>query len=113
MVDTETFRRLALFHPDVEELPHFEKTSFRWRNKIFATLRESDGLAMVQLSLTDQDVFCSFDNGSAFYPVPNAWGKKGSTFVNFDLVREDMLADAINCAYQTLISKQLPKKSKP
>jgi hypothetical protein len=110
MVDADTFRKLALSFPDTEELPHFEMASFRWRNKIFATLRQSDGRAMVQLSLTDQDVFCSFDNGTAFYPVPNAWGKKGSTFVNLAIVREDMLADAMGCAYANLVAKHPKKK---
>ena len=112
MVEHETFKSLALALPGVEELPHFEMASFRWHNKIFATLRESDGRAMVQLSLTDQDVLCAFDGGSAFYPVPNSWGKRGSTFVNLAIVRPDMLADAMNCAYQNLISKHQPKAKK-
>jgi predicted DNA-binding protein (MmcQ/YjbR family) len=106
MVAPETFKSLALALPGVEELPHFEMASFRWRNKIFATLRQSDGRAMVQLSLTDQDVFCAFNGGKAFYPVPNSWGKRGSTFVNLNEVREDMLADALTCAYQSLVDKQ-------
>ncbi|QKJ32103.1 MmcQ/YjbR family DNA-binding protein [Mucilaginibacter mali] len=112
MVDVHTFKTLALALPDTEELPHFDRASFRWKKKIFATLRESDSLGMVQLSLTDQDVFCAFDSGQAFYPVPNAWGKGGSTFVNLSLVREDMLADALNCAYQNLISKHTAKGKK-
>jgi len=112
MVDHETFKSLALALPEVEELPHFEMASFRWHNKIFATLRESDSRAMVQLSPTDQDVFCAFDGGAAFYPVPNSWGKRGSTFVNLAAVRPDMLTDAMNCAYQNLIGKHQPKAKK-
>lgn len=110
MVDHETFKGLALAYPGVEQLPHFEMASFRWHNKIFATLRESDGRAMVLLSLTDQDVFCAFDGGRVFYPVANSWGKKGYTLVDLNLVRPDMLADAIDCAYQNLVSKHQPKK---
>ncbi|MES2276925.1 MAG: MmcQ/YjbR family DNA-binding protein [Bacteroidota bacterium] len=110
MVDTDTFKKLALSLPDTEELPHFEMASFHWKNKIFATLRESDGRAMVQLSLTDQDVFCAFNDGAVFYPVPNAWGKQGSTFVNLSIVRADMLADALNCAYQNIINKHHSKR---
>jgi hypothetical protein len=112
MVEANTFRSQALSFPETEELPHFEMASFRWKNKIFATLRESDGRAMVQLSLTDQDVFCAFDGGLAFYPVPNAWGKRGATFVNLNVVREDMLTDALGCAYQNLLSKQTSKSKK-
>lgn len=112
MVDAHTFRKLALALTDTEELPHFDRASFRWRKKIFATLRESDSTGMVQLNLTDQDVFCAFDGGQVFYPVPGAWGKSGSTFVNLGLVREDMLTDALNCAYQNLINKHTAKSKK-
>lgn len=112
MVDANTFRKLALALPDTEELPHFDRASFRWKRKIFATLREKDGMAMVQLSPTDQDVFCTFNSGLTFYPVPGTWGKQGSTFVNLDIVREDMLTDALNCAYQNIINKTYTPKPK-
>lgn len=105
MTTTDTFRKLALALPDTEELPHFDRASFRWKKKIFATLRESDGIGMVQLQPTDQDVFCAFDSGQTFYPVPGTWGKQGSTFVNLSRVREDMLADAMSCAYQNIVDK--------
>jgi len=59
---------------------------------------------MLKLSLIDQSVFCAFDN-QVFYPVPNAWGKQGATFVELRLVREDMFTDSLNCAYQALAEK--------
>lgn len=37
MVSIEAFRKLALSFPEVTEEPHFEKTSFRVKGKIFAT----------------------------------------------------------------------------
>lgn len=112
MVAIHTFRNLALALPDTEEMPHFDRASFRWKKKIFATLRESDGLAMVQLSLTDQDVFCAFEGGQVFYPVPGTWGKQGSTFVNLNLAHEDMVADALNCAWQNLVNKHSARNKK-
>ena len=57
---------------------------------------------MLKLSAADQSVFNSFDN-RIFYPVPNTWGKNGATFVELELVREDMLTDALSCAYQDLV----------
>jgi hypothetical protein len=108
MVDQDIFKTIALSFPDTEELPHFEKLSYRWRSKIFATLDVKLNRGMVQLSLIDQDVFCAFDS-AVFYPVPGGWGKRGSTFVNLDKVVAGMLKDAIDCAYQTLIDKQKPK----
>ena len=37
MVSIDTFRKLALSFPEATEEPHFEKTSFRVKKKIFAT----------------------------------------------------------------------------
>jgi hypothetical protein len=111
MVTSAEFRILALSFPDTGELPHFDRASFRWRKHIFATLREKDGTAMVKLSVTDQDVFCAFDDQQTFYPVPGGWGKKGATLVNLNLVRKDMLADALACAYELAVNKH-PSKSK-
>ena len=109
MVDQDIFKAMALAFPDTTELPHFEKLSYRWRNKIFAALDSKANRGMVQLSLIDQDVFCAYPD-SAFYPVPGGWGKKGSTFVDLDKVHPNMLNDALGCAYQTLLDKQ--KKSR-
>jgi hypothetical protein len=105
MVTQQTYRDLALALPGVTEAPHFDKQSFRWRNKIFATLWVKENRAMLKLSLIDQSVFCAFDN-SIIYPVPNAWGKQGATFVELAAVREDMFTDVLNCAYQNLVGKK-------
>jgi hypothetical protein len=110
MVDQQTFAALALSFQDTEELPHFEKLSYRWRNKIFATLDTKLNRGMVQLTLIDQDVFSAFQSGSIFYPVPGGWGKKGSTFVDLTNVDPAMLKDALTCAYDTLRSKHPTKK---
>jgi hypothetical protein len=104
MISQQTFKELALLLPGVTEAPHFDKQSFRWKNKIFATLWGPENRAMLKLSLTDQSVFCAFDS-SIIYPVPNAWGKQGATFVELSLVRRDMFTDALNCAYQSLVEK--------
>ncbi len=48
---TETFKQLALAFKDVEELPHFELTSFRVKKKIFATLDERNSRACLMLSV--------------------------------------------------------------
>ena len=37
MVTIDIFRKLALSFPEATEGPHFEKTSFRGKKKIFAT----------------------------------------------------------------------------
>lgn len=105
-VSQNTFKTIALAFPEAVELPHFEIPSFRHKKKIFATLWVKENKAMVRLSLVDQSVFCSYDS-SVFYPVPNAWGKKGATLIELAKVKKSMLTDALQCAYQGVI------KSKP
>ncbi|MES2558091.1 MAG: MmcQ/YjbR family DNA-binding protein, partial [Bacteroidota bacterium] len=94
----EQLRTLALSFPEVTEEPHFEKTSFRVKKKIFATFDAEHNRACVKLSAIDQDVFSAFDN-TIMYPIPNKWGKLGWTFIELKKVHKDMLKDAVTTAY--------------
>ena len=98
MVSIKHFKELALSFPETVEQPHFEKTSFRFRKKIFATLSEETSLAVIKLSAVDQSVFSSFDK-TIIYPVENKWGKQGWTAINLKKVRKNMLKDALTTAY--------------
>ena len=106
MVDTKTFRQLALSFPETTEEPHFEKTSFRIRKKIFATLSVADNTAVLKLSEIDQSVFCSFDR-TIIYPANGAWGKQGWTIIDLKKIRKDMLKDALTTAYREVAPKKL------
>ena len=101
MVSIESMRKLALSFPETEEKPHFEKTSFRVKNKIFATLDVKNKRACLKLSAVQQSVYSAYDK-KAIYPVPNAWGKQGWTFVELARVRKDMFRDALTTAYREL-----------
>jgi hypothetical protein len=70
MVTLDTLRNLALSFPETTEEPHFERTSFRVRNKIFATYDDKNKVACIKLSEIDQDVFASSDRAT-IYPVDN------------------------------------------
>lgn len=98
MITLAEIRKFALSFEETEELPHFEKTSFRVKKKIFATVDEKNNRACLMLSLIDQSVFSAFDK-EVIYPVPNAWGKKGATYVELKKVRKDMFKDAMTMAY--------------
>jgi hypothetical protein len=105
MVDIKTFKQLALAFPDTKEQPHFEKTSFRVQQKIFATLTLESHIACVKLSETDQSVFCAFDK-TIIYPVDNNWGKQGWTLIDLKKVRMDMLKDILTTAYTHVSAKK-------
>ena len=111
MIGIEEFRKLALSFNEAEEQPHFEKPSFRIKKKIFATIDLKKSIACLKLSLVDQSVFSAFDK-TIIYPVPNAWGKQGWTFVELKKVRKDMLMDALTCAYCEVAPKALAEKYK-
>jgi len=106
MVDVETFRHLALSLPGTSESPHFEKTSFRIRKKIFSTLSIAERKACLKLSETDQSVFCSYDR-SVIYPVPNKWGLQGWTFINLDHIPLTILKDALTLSWRLTAPKSL------
>lgn len=107
MVDTENFRELALSFANVVELPHFEATSFRINGKIFASLEVDKAKACLKFSLEDQTQFCSYDK--AIYPVDNNWGQKGWTYIDIHNIREELIVDALECAYKE-VTKSKPKK---
>ena len=101
MVDIVTFKSLAMSFPETEELPHFEKTSFRINNKIFATLDSSHQKACLKLAEVDQSVFCLIDP-TIIYPVNNKWGKQGWTFVELNKVKKNLLKDVLSKAYSAV-----------
>jgi predicted DNA-binding protein (MmcQ/YjbR family) len=98
MVSAKTFREMAMAFDHVSEQLHFEKTSFRIKKKIFATLDDKKATATLKLNAIDQSVFCAFDT-AVFYPAGGAWGKQGWTLVSLAKAPKSMLADALNKSY--------------
>jgi predicted DNA-binding protein (MmcQ/YjbR family) len=104
MVTFETFRKLALALSDVREVPHFEKTSFKRKSKIFAVYNAKEKRACLKLSLIDQDVFAAF-NKEIIHPVPNKWGTNGWTLFYIEHLNEDLFTDALQTAYREVANK--------
>lgn len=106
MVLIDTFRKLALSFPEATEQSHFEKTSFRVKNKIFATYDDKNKRACIKLSEIDQDVFSSTDR-AVIYPVNNKWGKQGWTFIELKKVHKGLFIDALTTSYCEVAPKKL------
>jgi predicted DNA-binding protein (MmcQ/YjbR family) len=98
-------RQIAMSLEHVSEEPHFEKTSFRIKKKIFASYDSKNKRVCVKLTVIDQASFCSFDK-QVIYPVPNKWGQQGWTFIDLEKVKEEILTDALQTAYQTVTAKK-------
>jgi predicted DNA-binding protein (MmcQ/YjbR family) len=109
MVTIEQARTLAMSFDEAEELPHFEKASFRIKKKIFATLDSKLNRCALKLSETNQSVFSAFDP-EVIYPIPNKWGKMGWTFVELKKVRKDLFKDALTCSYCEVAPVKLAEK---
>ena len=110
-ISFKEFQKYALGLPGTEEKPHFEKTSFRIHNRIFATYDPSRNRGMIILDDVSQSVFCSIPDGG-FSMVNGAWGKQGCTFVDLDNTRKDVWKEALQKGYDFILSKKsTPKKS--
>ena len=95
--------------PEALQQPHFEKTSFRVKKKIFATLDTRNKRVVVKLSDIDQSVFCKYDP-EVIYPVPGAWGKQGWTIIELGKVRKTMFKDALLSGYCLVAPKNLAQQ---
>lgn len=107
MVDFEYLKMLSLSFPEVTESPHFEKTSFRLKNKIFCTYDFQTDRATIKLSEIDQDVFSKISE--AIYPVQNKWGKQGWTIIELAKVNKVIFKDALTTAYCQVAPVKLAK----
>lgn len=111
MVTLDTLRKIALSFPETTEEPHFEKTSFRVKGKIFATYDEKNNRTCVKLSEVDQSVFCS--DRAVIFPLDNKWGKQGWTLIEMNKVHKDLFTDAITTAYCEVAPKKLAALVRP
>ncbi|MCX2575373.1 MmcQ/YjbR family DNA-binding protein [Pedobacter sandarakinus] len=112
MISIDTFRKLALSFPEATEEPHFEKTSFRVKKKIFATFDEANNRACIKLSEIDQHVFASADK-TIIYPVDNKWGKQGWTLIELQRIGKELFKDALTTAYCEVAPKKLAEQIRP
>jgi predicted DNA-binding protein (MmcQ/YjbR family) len=112
MVSIDTFRKLALSFPEATEEPHFEKTSFRVKKKIFATYDKIKKIACIKLSEIDQNVFSAADK-TIIFPVDNKWGKQGWTLIEMSKVHKVLFIDAVTSAYCEVAPKRLSDQIRP
>jgi len=112
MVTIATLRKIALSFPETSEEPHFEKTSFRVKKKIFATYDDKTKRACIKLSEINQDVFSLVDK-TIIFPLDNKWGKQGWTLIEMKKVNKDLFLDAITTAYCEIAPLKLAELVRP
>ena len=102
----DEFRALVLTFPEAVESSHFDTADFRVRNKIFATLRESDGRAVLKLSPDQQQLVMATSSGM-FEPIRGSWGQKGWTRVRLDSADAETVRHAMGMAWRSVAPKKL------
>ena len=106
MLGAEDVRRLALALPEAVEQDHHGFPSFRVAGKIFATLRDGPPKLMVKLDPEDQHNL-SEAHPEVIAPVPGAWGRRGSTFVRYDLAEAEFAVMLLRLAWMRVAPKRL------
>jgi hypothetical protein len=99
-------RRIALSLPETAEAPHFESASFRVRGKIFATVGEKPGRAVVKLPPPLQAAL-SADHPDLFASVGGHWGRSGWTYATLDAIDRALLRDVLVSAWACVAPKKL------
>jgi predicted DNA-binding protein (MmcQ/YjbR family) len=109
MVTLEKLRELGLSFTESTEEPHFEKTSFRVKGKIFATYNAAEHRLVVKLTPVQQSVFGAFDK-TICYPVPNKWGLQGWTVTELAKVESEFVLDILKTSYCNVAPKKLAER---
>jgi hypothetical protein len=102
----DEFRALALAFPEATEGSHFDTADFRVGKKIFATLRESDGRAVLKLSPDEQQLLMETGAGT-FTRVKGSWGLKGWTQITLERADAETVRHAMAFAWKSVAPKKL------
>ena len=105
------FRRIALGMDGAIESSHMNHPDFRANGKIFATIHHDHKTGMVKLTPEQQEKFVR-ENPDAFVPENGAWGRSGSTKVQFASVDAELLGEAMTLAWQNTAKARPAAKAK-
>ncbi len=112
MITIEQFRKWALTFPEATEEPHFEKSSFLVKKKIFATYDHVKKQACLKLSAMDQHLF-SVSEKEIIYPVGNKWGAQGWTIIEMKKIKAEVFLEVLKAAYCKVAPKKLADQVNP
>ncbi len=99
MLSQEETKQLALSLEGTDEKPHFDRTAFTVKKKIFATLSEKDKTLNVRFTPGVQFIFCP-PKSDVIFAIPNGWGRQGWTTINLDKANKKLVKSALQEAYK-------------
>jgi YjbR len=104
MVKAEDAKAIALSLPDTGEQPHFNRTAFILKKKIFATLSFEDKTLNLKFTPEAQFIFCP-PGSDVIFPILNGWGRQGWTTINLNKATKKLVTDALKEAYRIRSAK--------
>ncbi|CAN5771629.1 hypothetical protein BH10BAC2_BH10BAC2_31580 [soil metagenome] len=104
MVKAEDAKAIALSLPETGEQPHFNRTAFTIKKKIFATLSFEDKTLNLKFTPTEQFIFCPPDS-EVIFAIPNGWGRQGWATINLDKANKKLVTAALKEAYKLRLAK--------
>ncbi len=96
MYNLESLKDNLRSMPGCSEVPHFEKTAYRTKKRIFASLEENGNTLTVKLSPVQQSVYTGLKGVAK---VPNKWGEQGWTNININETDPDIMLEMCRLAY--------------
>lgn len=99
MLSSEETKQMALSLEGAGEQPHFDRTAFTIKKKIFATLSEKDKTLNVRFTPEVQFIFCP-PKSDVIFAIPNGWGRQGWTTINLDKANKKLVKSALQEAYK-------------
>lgn len=112
LMTASDFRRIALSLNGAEEGSHMGQADFRVGGRIFATLAsEKQGFGNLMLTPEKQAEFVA-EYPDLFLPVPGGWGRNGATHIRLAEAGEDVLAGALQTAWNLRNEKNLRSRTK-
>ncbi len=99
MFTTEQAKQLALSLEGTGEQPHFDRTAFTVKKKIFATLSLKDRTLNLKFTPQVQFIFCP-PQSDVIFAIPNGWGRQGWTTINLDKANKKLVKSALEEAYK-------------
>jgi len=103
-VSNQQAERLALSLDGAFPAPHFDRTAFRTKRKIFATLGSSGLDLNLMFTPELRDHYCEMAP-EVFTPVAGGWGLKGATKCDLQAADEGLLLSALTAAHGLALPK--------
>jgi hypothetical protein len=111
-VDANDFRRIALSLDGAEQSSHMGQPDFRVGGRIFATLAAQDqGYGNLMLTPEQQAAFVE-ELPEVFVPIAGGWGRMGMTHIRLAAASEDVLAGALQTAWNLRRQKNAESSQK-